>query len=467
MTRQYAAVISLGCAKNLVDSETMIPRLMRLGYSMTSEPSEADLIVVNTCGFLQSAVEEAIETILELAGNKVSGRCRHLVVTGCMVQRYGRKLPPLLPEVDLFLGTSHYHRIDEALPALNSPDSTNLYLSRPTHIAGSSEPRVRATPFFSAYVKIAEGCCNSCSFCLIPRLRGAYRSRTVEDVLAEVRMLSEEGVKEINLIAQDVTAFGTDRGDTGSLVRLLELIEDVHGIQWVRLLYAYPDRIEDTLLRTMAHSSKIVPYLDIPVQHSVPEMLQAMGRRAGAFEVEERIEGIRSFIPGIALRTSLMVGFPGETESDFRQLVDFAARVRFDHAGVFVFSPEAGTRAARLPSRVPAETAEERRHILMDLQRSISRRRLREKVGSVIPVLIEGTHPETELLLEGRSAFQAPEVDGTVIITGGTGNVGEIVPARITSSHDYDLEAELISPGVDASRIDEDPHADGRSSKTF
>jgi ribosomal protein S12 methylthiotransferase len=438
-----AAIISLGCAKNLVDSEVMASQLTQLGYVIKADPSEASLILVNTCGFLESAVQEAIDTILDLARYKASGSCRHLVVAGCMVQRYGKKLPGLMPEVDCFLGTTHCYDLNEILRDPDKGFSRRIWISPPRFLFHSDLPRSRSTQFFTAYVKIAEGCSNRCTYCLIPHLRGPSRSRSVEDIVVEVKRLAAEGVKEINLIAQDTTAFGADRGDPDALIRLLESLDEIPGIGWIRLLYAYPDRVTAALLRTMAQSRKIVPYLDIPLQHCVSKILKAMGRAAPFEDPEELVVRIRRHLPGIALRTSLIVGFPGETEVDFRSLLAFAERIEFDHLGVFGFSPEAGTPAAKLPGQRTKHTKEKRREALLTLQRSISRQKLASRIGQIVPVLVEGFHPETELLLTGRLATQAPDVDGMVIVTKGQANIGDLVLAQITAAHDYDVEAEV------------------------
>ncbi len=360
-----------------------------------------------------------------------------------MVQRYGRKLLELMPEVDCFLGTEHFYDLGRILAECDQGTSGRLWISPPRFLFHSDLPRLQSTPFFTAYVKIAEGCSNRCTYCLIPHLRGPYRSRSVEDILVEVERLAADGVKEINLIAQDTTAFGSDRADPDALIRLLEALEAVAGIAWIRLLYAYPDRVSEALLRTMAQSGKIVPYLDLPFQHCVPRILKAMGRAAPFENPEDLIARIRRHIPDIALRTSLIVGFPGETEADFQALVAFVERVEFDHLGVFAFSPEAGTRAARLPRQRAERTKEKRRQALLTVQRSLSRQRLASRIGQTVPVLIEGFHPETELLLSGRLATQAPEVDGMVILTRGQAAIGDLVLARITAAHDYDVEAEL------------------------
>ncbi|MDR3554768.1 MAG: 30S ribosomal protein S12 methylthiotransferase RimO [Syntrophobacteraceae bacterium] len=438
---KYACLISLGCAKNLVDSETMVKQLVDLGYQMTGEAGEADLIVVNTCGFLESAVQEAIQAVLEAAVHKESGKCSLLVAAGCMVQRYGKKLLQELPEVDIFLGTSHYHVLASAVESKLGGNPKRLWIERPVRLP---EPgRVISTGPHSAYLKIAEGCSNSCSFCIIPNLRGPLRSGMEADILAEAERLSALGIKEINLIAQDTTAFGLERDDPQALPNLLEKLDVTPGpLAWIRLLYSYPERISDRLLAVMAHSAKVVPYLDIPVQHCVPEVLGAMGRPARS--PEGIIEKIRSIVPGIALRTSIMVGFPGETRARFNSLMAFMERVGFDHAGVFAFSPETGTGAARLSGRPAGKTAEGRRAALLELQRDISRQKLEKLVGQSLPVMIEGPHPESDLLAYGRLPTQAPEVDGCVIITDGEVKAGEIRPVRITVSHDYDIEGMIL-----------------------
>ncbi len=438
---KYASLISLGCAKNLIDSETMVKQLVDMGYRMSDALSEAELIVINTCGFLESAVREAIDTILETARYKSESACEMLVVAGCMVQRYGKKLLIELPEVDLFVGTSHYQELESILRSSFSGNPRRLWIGRPLH-SGDGAARLRSTPSHTSYLKIAEGCGNSCSFCIIPNLRGPLRSRTEADILAEVEALAQEGVKEINLVAQDTTAFGLDRGDSLALPRLLKKLETIDGIEWIRLLYAYPDRINDELLQAMAESKRIVPYLDIPIQHSVSRILGRMGRPAD--DPENIIRKIRSAVPEIALRTSIMVGFPGETEADFSELVSFMERMEFDHAGVFAFSPEAGTRAARFRKNPSRRIAQSRRAKLLEIQQAISGRKLHKLIGKVLPVLVEGLHPETDLLLCGRLSTQAPEVDGNVIITAGSAETGQIRNVRITSTHDYDLEGELL-----------------------
>lgn len=439
-----AVLIHLGCAKNLVDSETVVPQLLAAGYEIGAGAAEAELIVVNTCGFLESAVEEAIQTILDVAEHKHNGSCQTLLVIGCMVQRYGRKLLPLLPEVDLFAGTSHYHMVTEILRAHQTGHLQRLWIGPPRHLQTNDHSRLRSTPPHTAYLKIAEGCSNHCTFCFIPKLRGPYRSRSLADMTQEAARMAAEGVREINVIAQDITAFASERGETAGLERLLEALECIPGIHWIRLLYAYPGRISAGLLQTMAHSRKIVPYLDFPIQHCVPHILNAMHRGTQQCDMEALIGQIRAQVPGIALRTSIMVGFPGETEQDYEALMSFVQRMQFEHLGVFAYSPEAGTAAARFPRQVSDETKRGRYERLLDLQRRISRQRIERLRGSVVPVMVEGYHPETDLLLCGRMPTQAPEVDGMVLISKGMGSPGTIMPVMITDAEDYDLIGELI-----------------------
>ncbi|NLI82544.1 MAG: 30S ribosomal protein S12 methylthiotransferase RimO [Deltaproteobacteria bacterium] len=439
-----AALISLGCVKNLVDSQGIASQLVARGHEMTGALDGAGVIVVNTCGFLESAVEESIETIIRVAAYKEKGTCDCLVAAGCMIQRFGKKLVPLMPEVDLFVGTSHFHRLGTAIESWDAEGTRRLWIGPPRHLCDGESVGCHATDFPLAYLKIAEGCSNRCSYCLIPRLRGPCRSRSIDEIAMEAARLAAEGIKELNLVAQDTTAFGLDRGEEDALSRLLGVLETNVSPEWIRVLYCYPDRITGSLLRTIAASEKVLPYLDIPFQHCVPEILEGMGRKVGCRRVEDVLERIRFHLPGATLRTTLMVGFPGETEKDFRELIRFVERSEFDHLGVFAFSPEAGSRAARYPHQVPREIREERRGILMEVQRGISRRKLMNKVGAVFPVLVEGYHQETEMLLRGRLPSQAPEADGMVIITEGKAEIGEIIPAKITAAHDYDLEARLL-----------------------
>ncbi|MGC8720372.1 MAG: 30S ribosomal protein S12 methylthiotransferase RimO [Thermodesulforhabdaceae bacterium] len=434
-------LLSLGCDKNLVDSERMIGILSRHGLVSVTEPEQAELIVVNTCGFIESAVSEAIEHILTLAPYKKHGRCKKLVVTGCMVQRYGKKLIPLLPEVDLFLGTNHYDDIALALNSGHPP----ILISRPdSPRAETFLWRSVSTPPSYAYLKIAEGCSNRCSYCMIPRIRGPMKSRPMEDILREAEVLNDMGIPEIIIVAQDVTSYGHDLGRKDALVELLTELERFPSFRWIRLLYAYPGNITEELLARMSSSSKILPYLDIPFQHVSPAILSAMGRKGIALEPARVIEMVRSFMPDVTIRTTFMVGFPGEGEREFRELVEFVERMELDNVGAFAFSPEQGTKAANLPGQVPEKVKRSRLKTLYSVQKKISRKKLRRYKGKIVPVIIDGVHHESDLLLSGRLPSQAPQIDGIVVVTSGIATPGSIVRARITRTHAYDVEAEIV-----------------------
>ena len=431
-------VHSLGCAKNLVDAEEVLGGLIDTGWRAVDTADEADLIVVNTCGFIESAVEESVQAVLE-AGLKARRTGAKLVVMGCLVQRYGKKLARSVPEAALFLGPGEFHR----LPGLLGRDLTGeVHIGRPRYLRDAAAPRMVSTPGGWAWVKVAEGCSRACTFCLIPRLRGAMRSRPIDDVGAEVRGLVEGGVKEVSLVAQDLTSFGRDNGQ--DLAGLIAGLDEIEGLVWVRLLYLHPDGFGDGLLEAVARSTKTLPYFDLPLQHVDPGILRAMGRSKGPDELRRMLESIRRRIPKAVLRTTLMVGFPGEGEAEFERLARLVEEVEFDHLGVFTFSPEAGVRAARLSGAIDPLVADERRDALMALQADISRRRLSVHVGRELLTLAEGPHPESDLLLCGRPWFFAPEVDGTLIITDGRATPGEMVTVKVTKSHDFDLEGEIV-----------------------
>ncbi|MCX7822699.1 MAG: 30S ribosomal protein S12 methylthiotransferase RimO [Syntrophobacterales bacterium] len=434
-------LISLGCDKNLVDGERMMGILAREGLVSVTDPADAHMIVINTCGFIESAVKEAIDHILKLSLWKKRGICKKLVVTGCMVQRYGKKLVSLIPEVDLFLGTNHYEDVGVALDSSHP----SILISRPSKVSPETFLSRPISTFPSyAYVKISEGCSNSCSYCMIPKIRGPVRSRPIRDILQEVQRLGELGIPEIILIAQDVTSYGLDRGCPRALLELLEALELVSPIRWIRLLYVYPGNITEELLALIKESKKILPYLDIPFQHVSPSLLSAMGRKGIAMEPEKLLEMIRSFIPNITLRTTFMVGFPGEGEDEFNELLEFIERIEIDHVGAFAFSPERGTKAASFPNQVPERVKKARLKKLYGVQKKVSRKKLRQYLGKELPVIIDGLHPESDLLLVGRLPSQAPQIDGVVTITSGTATPGSIVKARITKTHTYDVEAEIL-----------------------
>ncbi|MEW6501811.1 MAG: 30S ribosomal protein S12 methylthiotransferase RimO [Thermodesulfobacteriota bacterium] len=437
-------VTSLGCPKNLVDSEMMLGMLQEAGFVAVEEPEEAEILLVNTCGFIQSAVEEGIDTILALAELKEERPGTLLAVTGCMVQRYGEDLARELPEVDLFIGTEGMQEIVARLQQLLAGEQVPLSLARHTFLMNATLPRQLSTPRHRAYLKATEGCANRCAYCLIPSLRGELRSRPLDDLLAEARGLAAAGVKELTLVAQDLTAYGHDLGPQGP--RLLDLLAGllaVTDIPWLRLLYLYPVRVTDELLSFMAASPRIVPYLDVPLQHVSSRMLAAMNRPYDHQKVQEVVRRIRRHLPGAAIRTTFMVGFPGETEQDVDQLEAFLREFTLDHVGIFTYSNEEGCAAYGLSEQIEEEVKEARRERLMAVQSDISLARNTLRVGTVETVLVEGVSEETDLLLEGRLAAQAPEIDGCVYISAGTCNPGDFVAVRITEAHPYDLVGEI------------------------
>jgi ribosomal protein S12 methylthiotransferase len=444
VTQYNVCLVSLGCPKNLVDAEVMLGHLPTDRYRIVTNEAEAEVIIVNTCAFIREAKEESVDTILTVADQKSSGRCKLLVVSGCLSQRYQEELAAELPEVDLFVGTADAPRIVELLDQGLAGTGPRRAIGTPDFLYDHTTPRALSSPFYSAYVKIAEGCANHCSYCVIPSIRGTLRSRSIPSVVAEVENLVARGVKEINLIAQDVTAFGADRDDGANLVALLEELVKIDGLQWLRLLYAYPDGISDELLALMAREPKLCHYLDLPIQHIDDRMLTAMNRRVDGAGIRALIGKIREFLPDATLRTSLIVGFPGETDDQFRRLLQFVEEGHFERLGVFRYSREEGTPAAAMPDQVPERVQLARYRRLMKAQSRVSFRKNRALVGRVEPVLVEGVSEESELLLKGRSVRQAPDVDGQVYITAGQANVGDIVQLKITDSSEYDLIGAIV-----------------------
>lgn len=443
-------MVSLGCAKNLVDAEVMLGHLPEERFEIVTDESLAEIIVVNTCAFIEDAKEESVETILEVADHKQKGACRLLVVTGCLPQRYAAELAADLPEVDIFIGTGEFHRLVELIDQHRPQQGPLLAVDAPRYLYDHTTPRVKSSPFYSTYVKIAEGCDNHCSYCIIPQLRGPLRSRSIDSVVAEVTALVADGVREINLIAQDITAFGSDRKDGSDLVGLLRELVKINDLRWLRLLYAYPDGISDALIGLIAAEHKICNYLDIPLQHIDDSILQRMKRRIDQQTIRGLVVRLRQAIPSLTLRTSFIVGFPGETEQQFAQLLAFVKEGHFDRVGVFRYSREEGTPAADLPDQIAERVKKGRLEKLMKAQQRVSFRRNRALVGQVEPVLVEGYSEETELLLSGRSLRQAPDIDGQVYITAGQAEIGDIVPLRITDSSDYDLIGEIVAAGETA-----------------
>lgn len=442
MNKYHVSLVSLGCPKNLVDAEVMLGHLPADRFEIITDESKADIIVVNTCAFIRDAQEESVETILEVADYKKNGRCKLLIVSGCMPQRYQEQLDKELPEVDFFMGTADAPRIVELLDK-HLEGELHHEIGLPDYLYDHTTPRVTSSPFYSAYVKIAEGCANHCSYCVIPSIRGTLRSRTIESVVAEVERLVGNGVKEINLIAQDVTAFGAERDSGPELPALLRELVKIKGLAWLRLLYAYPDGISDELLDLIAAEDKICNYLDLPIQHIDDRILAAMNRRVDEAGIRSLLERIRSRIPDMTLRTSLIVGFPGETDAQYRKLLAFVEEGHFERLGVFRYSKEEGTPAAQLESQVPERTKQARLKRLMKAQSRVSFNKNLTLKGRIEPVLVEGYSEETELLLRGRSVHQAPDVDGQVYITAGQADVGDIVDLKITDSSEYDLIGEI------------------------
>ncbi len=409
-------------------------------YQITEDIEQADIVIINTCAFIQEAVQESIDVILEVARLKERGKLKKLIVTGCLVQRYGYKLKREIPEVDVWAGTGKFHQI---LEIINK--DKGFFISKPSFLQKKKIPRIQGTPFYTAYLKISDGCSYKCSYCLIPKLRGPMRSVSLQVLIDEVKDLLKRGVVEINIVAQDITSYGKDIADEKiCLESLLESLLSIKDIKWIRLLYLHPLGISDRLLDLLENEAKLCPYVDIPIQHVNDKILADMRRGYDKKYILKLFDKIKSLKRKLFLRTTLLVGFPGETDQAFQELYDFVKDVEFDHLGVFVFSPENGTQAARLKPQIEKKVANERRDAIMSLQAKISDKKNKEMIGKVIPVLIEGTHPETDLLLVGRSNGMAPEIDGQVIINKGDGIIGKIMPVLITDAYTYDLIGEIL-----------------------
>lgn len=445
-----AGFISLGCAKNLVDTEVMLGILRDNGIGLTPDPAEADILIVNTCSFIQSAKEESITTVLNMAEYKESGRCRSLIIAGCLGQRYKQELLDDIPEADAIIGTGAWNRIMEAV---NETLRGNRVV-----IAGDEEiiydektPRITTTPSYSAYVKIAEGCNNNCAFCAIPMVRGHYRSRKIEDICAEVSHLVARGVKEINLIAQDTTNYGHDLYGAPSLAKLLKEIVKIDGLKWVRSLYCYPSFFTDELIDVIASEDKICKYVDLPLQHAHNSVLRNMHRPDTREQIEALLKKIRERIPGVTIRSTFIVGFPGETAAQYQTLRDFIAAQRFDKVGVFTYSREEDTPAYNMPNQVPEDIMQERYHDLMSLQCKISEEMNQALEGKTLEVLVEGRDEEQQNIAYGRSYREAPEVDGQVYIENDTDSQpGDIVKVRIVQGFTYDIVGERVDEETEA-----------------
>ena len=466
--------VSLGCPKNLVDSEVMMGMLAQAGADLTARAEDADVIVVNTCSFIASAQQESVNTILEMARHKVQGRARKLVVAGCLVERFRDEIRKNIPEVDAVVGTGELENILEAAGVAPAPADSpfRILQSRPegnaraaqgrfsreswdgaiadlpNYLYDEATPRVLATPGYTAYIKIAEGCDHPCSFCIIPQLRGKFRSRRFESVIAEAERLVRSGVREITLIGQDTTCYGEDFGLKDGLAVLLQKLAGVAELRWIRFLYAYPNKITTRLLETIAAHENICSYIDVPLQHASAATLKRMKRGGSADVFLRSIEKMRRTIPGVTLRTSFIVGFPGETEKEFEELCEFVREAEFDWMGAFAYSDQEGAGAFAMEGKLPAREIERRRRHLMQIQRGISKKKKKALVGKECDLLLQGASEESDLLLEGRTAMHAPEIDGKVYVSevpeGADPRPGEFYRCRITETHDYDLVAQIL-----------------------
>ncbi len=436
------AVVSLGCPKNLVDSEQMLGWLVQNGFALTTELERADVIIVNTCGFLQAAVQENLRELRRLARYKRRGCCKALIATGCLVSRYPQLVAQAVPEVDACLGVHELHRIAEVTAkALGLAVRQQEVLGEPPYAS-----RIVSTPHWYAYLKIAEGCDRTCTFCVIPAIRGKQRSRPMEELVAEAEELVAQGVRELILIAQDTTRYGVDLYGTPALPALVQRLAQLEGLKWLRLLYCYPTAVSERLIEVMAAYPRVARYIDIPLQHSHPDILRRMGRGGDERIYARLVEKLRTAMPDIAIRTTFIVGFPGETEHHFEHLLEFVKAMKFDRVGVFVFSPEPGSPAAEFSDQVPSEVAEERKHRLLMLQQEISQRRNQTLVGKELEVVLERWDARTGTYI-ARSQYEAPEIDGVVKVRGASsdGRLGTFVTVRVVKAQPYDLVAELRS----------------------
>lgn len=441
-----AGFVSLGCVKNLVDTEVMLGLLQDGGVELIDDPAEADILVVNTCGFIDAAKEESLQTILQMAEFKKTGRCRGLIVAGCLGQRYQQELLDEMPEVDVILGTAAWGRIQEAVAAALEGRRA-LFIDSLTTLYDEKTPRISTMPSYSAYVKVAEGCSNCCTYCVIPSVRGAFRSRPIESVVEEVRHLAQKGVREINLVAQDTTSYGKDLYGQPNLVALLKELAVIDGVEWIRLLYCYPRYFTDELIAYMASEPKICRYVDLPLQHIHDGVLQAMNRRDRQADIDLLLQKIRQAMPDVVLRTSFIVGFPGETEEQFAFLEQWLETARFDHVGVFTYSQEEGTAAGAMAEQVPEEVKQERYHRLMALQSKISEEINRSLEGRELQVIVTGLDETRPEVILARSYREAPDVDGQIYVetSGQDGlKVGDSLKVRIAQGFSYDLVAEIV-----------------------
>lgn len=433
---------SLGCPKNRVDTEVMLGSLALSGYALAEKLDDADVVVINTCSFIESARQESIDAILEVAELRETGRLRALIVAGCLPQRYGGELAKELPEVDAFVGTGEFPRIAEILGAALDGRRGGVYVEAGrTYLHGEQDARLLVGPTHTAYLKISEGCDRICAFCAIPGIRGKFQSRTLESVVAEARQLAAGGVRELNLVAQDSTSWGKDLAGTGEgrpkLDGLLRALDEIDGLDWIRLLYVYPSAVTDALIAALGSGKRVLPYVDIPLQHASDRMLRAMQRGTTADRQRRLVERLRTEIPGVTVRTTFIVGFPGETDADFEALCEFVREMRFDRAGVFRYSDEEGTAAKALPGKVPVRVARARQRRILDLLRELQAEQLATLVGSEVEVLVDAGGRDRAV---GRMRSQAPDIDGNVLLRGAA-ETGEMLRARITAVRGPDLDA--------------------------
>ncbi len=449
MQNKKVHFISLGCPKNRVDTEIMLGHLQNDGFEVTEDSESADTIIVNTCGFIESAKQESISTIFEAANLKKTGQLKKLVVTGCLTQRYKEDLVKNMPEADLFVGTGEFQNISKILKDSYKGNKQKTFYNLPTYLQTEESPRVNSLAKHSAYLKISEGCKKRCAFCAIPLIRGNLQSRSLSNVLSEAKLLVAGGVKELMVISHDFTDYGWDlrkKNDAAieSPYQLLKTLADESGAQWIRVLYLYPDGISDEVIELIKTRKNLLKYFDMPLQHINNQMLKSMNRRMDKDTIVGVINKIRAEIPEAVIRTQFIVGFPGETEGQFQELLKFVEEFKFDRIGCFMYSPEEDTKAATLPDQVDEEIKQRRHHQLMSLAKKISREKHKSLRGKSFQVLVEGVSEETEFLLKGRYFGQAPEIDGLTYINEGRVNVGEIVEVRVTHSHDYDLVGEVV-----------------------
>lgn len=448
MKKKTVSFVSLGCDKNTIDSEIMLNRLLEGGYELVKEDEKAEIIIINTCGFIQSAQEESIETIIEMGAYKQTGRCEKLVVTGCLAQRFAAEIQEDLPEVDAVVGTGSYENIVDVLDRLYEQDGVLVEMGKLEERDLSYQERLLSTTGYYEYIKIAEGCDNFCTYCTIPSIRGKYRSRKASDIIQEVHDLAEQGVTELMVVAQDITKYGKDLEEDIDLADLLYMMCRVEGIRWIRLLYCYPEDISDKLIKTMAAEEKILPYIDMPIQHCSDTVLKRMGRHHTKAILYDVIGKLRESMPDIAIRTTLITGFPGETEKEFQEMCDFVEEIGFDRLGVFTYSQEEGTPAARMKDQVPEEEKERRKDILMQIQQQVSLEVSESFIGTEMEVLVEGEIPEETtdgFVYSTRSFRDAPDIDGFVFVTSEKRHdSGEYIQCRITSAYEYDLTGSEI-----------------------